>query len=127
PTRTAWTSELSVTETRAYYPARAASDRDLHRRVVTQVRRKPALHLLHGHALAPGIVLDLVAVDLADVEVARFGVGEIPAAHGRRRIHRVRLGELDACLFFGIQQLPQFRLLGVIRARGVTRRRANAL
>src|SRR6185295_8286549 len=66
--------DLSVSKVRAYYPARASSDRDLHRRLVTQIRRKPAFHLFHGHALALGIVLDLVAIDLAEVEVARFGV-----------------------------------------------------
>src|SRR5262245_40064185 len=51
---------------------------------------------------------------------------EIPAADGRGRIHRERLSEANACRLLRMEQLPQFRLLGVIRARRITWRGTNA-
>jgi hypothetical protein len=42
--------------------------------LVAQHRREPALGLPDGHALAPGIVLDLVPSDFPDAEILRLGV-----------------------------------------------------
>ena len=47
-------------------------------------------------SLAARIVLDLVALDLGDAEIMRFGVGEIDAAHRGSRPHGVAFGELHA-------------------------------
>src|SRR5450759_3229579 len=44
---------------------------------VVQDRRQPALGFRHAPALALRIVLDLVALDLADAEIETFGVAEI--------------------------------------------------
>ena len=54
--------------------------------VVGEVRPQPALGLGHGRCrLRAGVVLDLVAADPADGEVARLRVGEVEAADARRR------------------------------------------
>src|SRR5690606_23688468 len=71
--------------------------------IVAQVRRQPALHLLQRHLLARRIIAHLVDVALAAGEVARAGMREIPAAHRSRRIHRERLGDLDARIRFRIE------------------------
>ena len=48
-------------------------------RVVPEVRAEPALGFLEGHALARGVVFDLIAVEAAHGEVAGPGVTEIEA------------------------------------------------
>ncbi len=48
-------------------------------RIVVQQRRQPALRFFHRPAFAPRIILDLVALDLADAEIAALGMGEIEA------------------------------------------------
>src|ERR1700733_9388782 len=47
------------------------------RRDVVQDRREPAFGLLDAKALACGVVLDLIALDLADPEVETFRMAEI--------------------------------------------------
>src|SRR4029077_11674569 len=65
-------------------------------RHVVEHRREPALGLGESPAFALRVVLDLVALDLADPEVAGFRVAEIKPAHGGTRPHRKALGELHA-------------------------------
>src|SRR5437868_5774441 len=47
---------------------------------------------------------------------------DIPTADRGRRIHRVRFSDADTCIALDIEQLPQLRLLGVIRTCRITRR-----
>src|SRR5690349_20290488 len=56
-------------------------------RNVVQHGHKPALGLGHAPALSACIVLDLVALDLADAEILRFLVAEIESRYGRARPH----------------------------------------
>ena len=49
--------------------------RGLLRGNIVQHRRQPAFDFLQAHAFAPGIVLDLVAIDFRYGEVLRFRVG----------------------------------------------------
>src|SRR5262245_30827806 len=56
-------------------------------RLVAEVGPQPALDLGLGHPLAAGVVLDLVAADLADREVARLGVAEVEAGDRGGRGH----------------------------------------
>ena len=49
-------------------------------RVVPQVRRQPAFNVADRHALARRVVLNLVARDEVDREIARLRVGEIKPA-----------------------------------------------
>jgi hypothetical protein len=39
-------------------------------RIIPQRRREPAFHMMDFHALAVGVVVYLVAVDLAEAEIA---------------------------------------------------------
>ena len=96
------------------------------RRNVIQHRRQPAFGLGDAPALARGVVLDLVALDLADAEIEAFGMAEIKPRHRRARPHRIALGQLDAGGVLGIEQREQRRLFGVVGLRGIARRRANA-
>jgi hypothetical protein len=50
-------------------------------RFVIQIRPEPSLHLFHAHPLALGVVFHLVAVDLAEAEIAGFWMGEVEAAY----------------------------------------------
>jgi len=72
-----------------------------------------------------GVVLDLVASDLADGKVLRLRVGKIETAHRRRRPHSIALGKRDA-EFRRVQQPEQIAFFGVVGTGGVTRRRAYA-
>ena len=58
-----------------------SDERFLARRIVVQVWAEPAFDLFHGHSLAFGIVFRLIAVDLAQAEIAGFRVGEVEAAY----------------------------------------------
>lgn len=42
--------------------------------IIVKHRRQPALGFRGGPALAAGVILDLIALDLADAEVVAFGV-----------------------------------------------------
>src|SRR5215470_4271825 len=56
-------------------------------RIVIEDRREPALAFGDRPALAPRIILDLVALDLADAEIGALRMAEIKPAHGRTRPH----------------------------------------
>src|SRR4051812_9111078 len=58
------------------------------RRDVVQDRRQPAFGLVHAPAFSRGVVLDLVALDLADTEIETLGMTEIEPRHRRARPHR---------------------------------------
>src|SRR5204862_7507109 len=75
--------------------------------------------------LPRGVVLDLVAVDPADREVARLGMREVDAAHARGRRHRIALREREPG-FLRAEQREQLRLLAVVRAGGIPERRTDA-
>ena len=53
----------------------------LFRGIVVQVLPEPSLDSSYAHALAFAVVGDLVYVDLAEAEIARFGMGEVKATH----------------------------------------------
>ena len=94
-------------------------------RLVAQVGRQPALDLGDGHALAAGVVLDLVAADAAEVEVARLRVGEVDAAHaGGGIMAKLSVSVMPAAL--GVEQVEQLALLGVVGAGGVAEGGADA-
>src|SRR3984885_13607971 len=57
-------------------------------RDVVQDRREPAFGLLDAKALARGIILDLIALDLADAEIETFRMAEIEPGYGRTGPHR---------------------------------------
>ena len=96
------------------------------RRDVVQHRRQPALGFRDAPALARGVVLDLVALDLADAEIEAFGMAEIKPRYRRARPHRIAFGQLHAGGVLGIEQREQRRLLGVIGLRGIAGRGADA-
>src|SRR5215213_8875996 len=93
-------------------------------RIVVEYRREPALRFLHAPAFARGVVLHLIALDLADSEVMRFGMAEIEPAHRSARPHCEALGQLDADTL-AVDQAEQCRLLGVIGLRRITGRRTD--
>ena len=64
-------------------------------RLVPKVRPEPALGLLEAHPLAGAVVLDLVAAEAADREVARLRMREVDAADGCSRRHREGLSQLE--------------------------------
>src|SRR2546423_598504 len=96
-------------------------------RLVTEIRRQPALRFFRRQPFAARVVLERLAVDLAAREVARLRVGDVPAAHRRGRVHGVGLGEADAGAALDVEQAPELGLLGVIPARRVAGCRADAL
>ena len=53
----------------------------LTRSVVIQIRPQPALGLFHAHPLAFSVVFHLIAIDLAQTEIAGFRVGKVQAAY----------------------------------------------
>ena len=103
-----------------------ASEDGLVHRVVVQVRPEPALDLGDAHALALGVVGDLVAVDLAEAEVARLGVGEVEPAHARAGPHGERLGDHACRCSPPRRAAPERALLGVIGAGRIAGGRADA-
>ena len=62
-------------------------------RVVEDRRRASARPRATGHALAAGVVLDLVALDLGDAEIVALGVGEVEARDRRAGPHGEALGQ----------------------------------
>src|SRR5437660_12495112 len=95
-------------------------------RVIVECRREPLLRLGHAPALARGVVLDLIALDLADAEIMALGMAEVEPAHGSARPHGEALGELEADAPLAVEQRKQARLLAVVGLRGIAGRRANA-
>src|SRR5574340_1269406 len=92
---------------------------------VTEIRRQPALGGFKVHAFALGVILNLVAVDLADGEVAGFGMREIKPADRRRWPHGEMLGDLYAGAPFDIQNLPDAGFFGVLGTGGIAGRGAD--
>ena len=74
--------------------------------------------LVERHALAGGVVLDLVAGQASDREVAGAGIGQIDAADRSRRRHRERLGQREPGVVCA-EQLEELPFLGVVRTRGI--------
>src|SRR5215831_1236718 len=94
-------------------------------RIVVEDRGEPLLAVRNRPSLASGIVLDLVAFDLADAEIMAVRVTEIQSADRRARPHGKAFGERHADLAW-FEQREQRRLLGVIRLGWITRRGADA-
>src|SRR5689334_25328663 len=95
-------------------------------RIVVQERSEPAFGGRDVPILALGIVLDLVALDFADAEIAALGMGVVKAADRGTRPHRKTLGQLHADLRLRIEQLEQRRLLAVLGLGGIAGCRADA-
>jgi hypothetical protein len=53
----------------------------LFRGIVIQVLSQPSFDFCHRHPFAFVIIDHLIAVDLAEAEVSRFGMSEVEAAH----------------------------------------------
>src|SRR5882672_5399307 len=66
--------------------------------LVGEIGSQPALGLLDRERLAARIVGRLILADLVHREIARARMGEIEAAHARRRQHGEAFGELHAGL-----------------------------
>jgi hypothetical protein len=94
--------------------------------VVVEHRREPLLRLLGAPALAQRVILDLVALDLADAEIGALRVAEIEPAHRGARPHGEALGQRHAGRLLAAEQREQHRLLGVIGLRRIARRRTDA-
>src|ERR1700682_2846603 len=95
-------------------------------RLVAEIRRQPALRFFPREPLAARVVLDLLPVALAEREVARLRMRDVPAAHRRGRVHGVGLGEADAGAALDVEQAPELGPLGVIRGRRGPGSRADA-
>src|SRR3954468_13614133 len=87
--------------------------------------REPLLDLAERRPLTRGVVLELVAPDPSDREVPGLRMGQVDAAHGRRRCHREALGQPHARIP-GTEQLEQLRLLTVVGGGRVAGRREDA-
>src|SRR5260370_36979740 len=94
--------------------------------IVIEDRRQPSLGLGQRLVLAPCVILDLVALDLADAEIIAFRMAEIEAAHRGARPHREAFGELDADRALAAKQREQGLLLSVIGLCRIAGRRPNA-
>src|SRR6266702_3737054 len=94
--------------------------RELFRGLIIQVRPKPSLNLCHAHPLARVIVGDLIAINFAQAEIARFGMREINTTHARTGPHRKRFGNLHPGVRLYVEQAPDRALFCMVRARGVT-------
>src|SRR5947209_409719 len=95
-------------------------------RIVIEDRREPSLRLGDGPALAARIVLDLVALNLADAEIMAVGMAEIEPADGRAGPHGKALGQLDADAALGLEQVEHRRLLAVVGLGRIAGRRADS-
>src|SRR5437762_14361223 len=62
-------------------------------RLVAEIPRQPALRFFGRQPLAARVVLQLLAVDLADREVARLRMGDVPTADRGGRVHGGGLDE----------------------------------
>ena len=105
-------------------PARARPGLSSTRRRLEQ-RRERALGGGDAARAALGPALQLVGADAADVEVARFGMGEVEAGDARRRQHRQALGQRHADLV-AAEGAKEIALDGVVGARRIARRRPDA-
>src|ERR1035441_10738202 len=60
-----------------------------------------------AHPLAFGVVGDLIAANLAQAEITRFGVCEAEPAHARSGPHGILLGNLHAGVGLDCEQAPE--------------------
>src|SRR5580698_7811784 len=90
------------------------------RRVVVQVLTEPSLDFGDCHPLALVIVVDLIAVDLSEAEVARFRMGEVETAYAGPGPHCEGLGNQHSGIRLHIEKTPERALFGVVRACRVT-------
>src|SRR5580700_10501957 len=95
-------------------------------RIVVEHWREPLLAHLRAPAFAPRVVLDLVALDLADAEIMALRVAEIEPAHRGAGPHGEALGELDPRCRLAVEEGEQRPLLGVVGLRRIAGRRADA-
>src|SRR3984893_11900347 len=93
--------------------------------IVVEHWREPLLAHLRAPAFAPRVVLDLVALDLADAEIMALRVAEIEAAHRGAGPHGEALGEPYADARFAVEQTKQGRLLAMVGLRRIAGRRAD--
>jgi hypothetical protein len=49
-----------------------------------------------GHALSPGVILNLIAVDAAQTKIGRLGMGKVKATGPHSRLHGEVFGQGDA-------------------------------
>src|SRR5262249_53948773 len=88
-------------------------------RVVIEHWREPFFGFGHSPSLAGGIVVDLIALDLADAEVMALRMAEIEPENGSARPHSKAFGQLDPDPPLALEQGKQCRLLAVVRLRGI--------
>src|SRR6516162_3491194 len=67
--------------------------------LVREVRTEPTLGVRDGRALPLRVVLNLIAPDSPDREVACLRVPEVETTHARRRSRRTGLRQPDASTF----------------------------
>src|SRR5690606_13364820 len=94
--------------------------------IVIEVRPEPAFDVLERTTASGGVVLDLVSANFSDGEVLRVGVVEIQSADAAARRHCTTLRQADAGARLDIEALPELAFLCVVRAGGITWRRADA-
>ena len=100
--------------------------------LVVEYRREPAFDLRDRHALAPRVILDLIALDLGDAEIMRAFMREIESADGGGRRHGETFGQLHAGALFARRAdrtsspFPYGRAARDSRAPGECRDRARS-
>ncbi|MPL88384.1 hypothetical protein SDC9_34404 [bioreactor metagenome] len=105
--------------------ARGSGGRGGHRHVV-QHRGKPALGFGERHALAPGVILGLIALDPGDAEVIGIGMGDIEPRDRGAGPHRHAVGQRHSSCRGGIEEAEDRHLLGVVGLGGIAGRGADA-
>src|SRR5215467_4237031 len=75
-----------------------------HCRIVVEYRRQPSLALRERLVLAPRVIVDLIALDLAYAEIMTVRMAEIEAAYRGARPHREAFGQFDAGRVLGVEQ-----------------------
>src|SRR5688572_13947508 len=107
-------------------PSTAGSTASCLDRFILQIGRKPLLGFGNRHCLAARVILDLVAPDFSDREVARLRVRQVEAGHRRGGQHGAGLRQADAGVPLSVEQREQRALLGMVRAGGVAGRGPDA-
>src|SRR6185312_6967352 len=93
--------------------------------IIVKYRCEPALALSGGPTFATCVVLNLVALDLADAEIGALRMAEIKPAHSRARPHCETFGQLDADAL-ALEQIEQRAFLCVIGLRRIAGCRTDA-
>ncbi len=89
--------------------------------IIAEVWCEPLFGLGDGHALALGIIGELIFVDGADGEVAGIGVCEVESGDGGGGEHGEAFGEMDADGVFDVEEIKEGAFFGVVGASGITR------